>query len=203
MDCGRYGHWKGDPECDFVKRGVRKPFQPAKTSAHFTGMVRWKKAIDSDGNGFWFEALPEDEHEPTDVLADEVDDFNPNHFHTGEQTGVIPLVNTVSETGATSSWVATDVATATSSSQAALSVTSRWNRRNKRQREDEQREDSIAFLTEIQKEAQIIKDGLLAEAMQAEAEDELPLPETYPQYFDSADPEDFHDAVSDEEGLAQ
>ena len=174
MDCGKYGHWKGDPECDFVKRGIRKPFQAVKSN--FVGMVRWKRAEDADGNFFWFEALPEDEEDPTDVMAEEIEDHNPR-----EQTGVvklktldIPNVNSVSATGATSSWVATEVATAnpaTTTTSAALSVSTpnRWNRRAKRPLES-------------------------------------PLPETFPQYFDIADPgeenfEDvFEDAMSDEEG---
>ena len=28
LDCGKYGHWKGDPECEHVKSGKTKPFRP-------------------------------------------------------------------------------------------------------------------------------------------------------------------------------
>ena len=28
LDCGKYGHWKGDPECEHVKSGKTKPFKP-------------------------------------------------------------------------------------------------------------------------------------------------------------------------------
>ena len=33
LDCGKYGHWKGDQECEHVKSGKTKPFRPHGANA--------------------------------------------------------------------------------------------------------------------------------------------------------------------------
>ena len=43
LDCGKYGHWKGDPECENVKSGKTKPFKP-----HGTHVVTEFHRLDAD-----------------------------------------------------------------------------------------------------------------------------------------------------------
>ena len=33
-DCDKYGHWKGDTECDHVKSGKNKPFRRTRNERH-------------------------------------------------------------------------------------------------------------------------------------------------------------------------
>ena len=44
LDCGKYGHWKGDSECKDVKGGKRKSFRP-----HGANVITQNFRLDADG----------------------------------------------------------------------------------------------------------------------------------------------------------
>ena len=88
LDCGKYGPWKGDPECENVKSGKTKPFRP-----HGANVLTQHYRLDADDED-------EEEHDQDlrDAIMNSLSEVHGASTVTEEQTCIICSLTAASST---------------------------------------------------------------------------------------------------------
>ena len=84
LDCGKYGHWKGDAECDHVKSGKTNIFRP-----HRTNVITEHFRIEADDDD-------EDDHDLREAIMNSLSEIN--RASSKEKTCVISSLMAASST---------------------------------------------------------------------------------------------------------
>ena len=135
LECGKYGHWKGDPECENVKSGKTTPFRP-----HGANAITQHFHLDADD---------EDEDDHDQDLRDAIrNSLNEVHgASTEEQTCVISSLTSASSTDPNGSQHQS-MNKATGATETSTSPPGRW-RRAKAKRVREERTEKAAWEEEF------------------------------------------------------
>ncbi|MCP4902744.1 MAG: hypothetical protein GY906_37760, partial [bacterium] len=125
LDCGKYGHWKGDPECDHVKSGKTQPFKP-----------RNQANVVHEPEHFRLDSDSEEDEDLREAILNSLRDVSDSGVDTSmEQTCVISSLTAASsnEKGVSQEELLSKAAEATekTSSSGSLTPRRRWERRKR------------------------------------------------------------------------